>query len=139
MRSIIAKAVNLKEFGNSQPTPLIEMIFDDLVVLLKFIYKAQKEGSLAGPFLFTQKIDYLDNIWHHFILHTRLYEKFCMEQFGEFLHHEPESPDDVKTNHNSEKLRSVISKQIELLEKNLGKDFVSRVFFIYPDLLKRGS
>jgi len=105
MKRIIANAVNSRDFGNSQPVALIEMIFEDLVVLLKFIHLAQEEGLFTKPFLFTKKIEYLDSIWHHFILHTRLYEKFCMENFGEYLHHEPESAFEGAITHNSKKIK----------------------------------
>jgi len=29
--------------------------------------------------------------WHHFILHTQDYAKFCADCFGRFIHHEPGS------------------------------------------------
>ncbi|MBU6214568.1 hypothetical protein KGM48_01865 [Patescibacteria group bacterium] len=33
-----------------------------------------------------------DEVWHAHILHTREYEAFCKENFGQFLHHVP-NPD----------------------------------------------
>ncbi|MFO1340081.1 MAG: hypothetical protein U1F53_17950 [Burkholderiaceae bacterium] len=30
-----------------------------------------------------------DDLWHEFILYTRLYEQFCQRAFGRFLHHTP--------------------------------------------------
>ena len=72
MKSTIAKATNVKEYQGRQPTLLMEMIFDDLVTLLRFTSKAQKEGLLKKSFFFTNQIEYLDLMWHHFILHTRV-------------------------------------------------------------------
>lgn len=31
----------------------------------------------------------IDEVWHGLILHTRMYQKFCQEMFGTFLHHNP--------------------------------------------------
>ena len=31
----------------------------------------------------------VDDLWHEFILHTRDYQAFCNEAFGQFLHHTP--------------------------------------------------
>ncbi len=31
----------------------------------------------------------LDQVWHHFILHTRAYAEYCQRYFGFFLHHTP--------------------------------------------------
>jgi hypothetical protein len=31
----------------------------------------------------------VDEIWHEHILHTKQYEKDCLEIFGNFIHHEP--------------------------------------------------
>lgn len=32
-----------------------------------------------------------DDLWHHFILSTGAYQKFCAGAFGRFLHHHPEA------------------------------------------------
>ena len=31
----------------------------------------------------------VDDLWHQLILHTRVYEQFCQQAFGRFLHHTP--------------------------------------------------
>lgn len=33
-----------------------------------------------------------DEVWHEFILHTRIYSEYCMRRFGCFIHHIPTSP-----------------------------------------------
>jgi hypothetical protein len=32
----------------------------------------------------------IDEAWHEFILHTKLYAEYCFERFGRFIHHVPE-------------------------------------------------
>lgn len=138
MKHIITRAVNSKEYGNSQSSVLLEMIFDDLVVLLSFLHQTQKKGLLHEPFLFTNQIDYLDSIWHHFILHTKLYHDFCQQKFGEYLHHEPMSSGVGALKEDQKKFEETIHGQMNLLESALGQDFVNKIFFLYPELLKRG-
>lgn len=128
-------AVNFKEYRNAKPISLIEMMFDDLIKLLKFVHKARKEGLLTRPFFFTNQIDYLDLIWHQFILHTRLYQDFCEREFGEFLHHDPELVNSVQSVQGFD-TAELLAQQIDLLEASLGKEFVNRIFFLYPELLK---
>lgn len=31
----------------------------------------------------------LDEMWHHFILHTRAYADYCLKFLGRFVHHNP--------------------------------------------------
>jgi hypothetical protein len=38
--------------------------------------------GMAGP---------VDEIWHEFITHTKLYHKFCVKVAGQYLHHTPHS------------------------------------------------
>nr|BFD59013.1 hypothetical protein CKG001_11200 [Bdellovibrio sp. CKG001]BFD62392.1 hypothetical protein BdHM001_10730 [Bdellovibrio sp. HM001]BFD67704.1 hypothetical protein HAGR004_27260 [Bdellovibrio sp. HAGR004] len=136
MKNIIARIVNLKEFSNSKSTVLLEMVYDDLVTLLRFIHKSQKEGFLQGPFLFTNQIEYLDQMWHHFILHTKAYCDFCISEFGEYLHHDVGIPLEDTKKEEAGNDGEVIISQMKLLEDRLGVDFVRRIFFIYPELLK---
>lgn len=46
-----------------------------------------KATHLFGPLLV------LDEFWHCFILHTRLYQQFCNTYFDEFFHHDIEPLD----------------------------------------------
>ncbi|MNJ92616.1 hypothetical protein D3C87_102900 [compost metagenome] len=139
MKNIIVKAINKKDFNNTQPSELVEMIFDDLLALLRFIHQAKKDGALKGSFQFTSQIDYLDSCWHHFILYTAYYYKFCFEEFGEYLHHMPEEETSGDPGSERATLSQVIEDQISLIEKYLGVDFAHRIFFIYPEILKMGA
>lgn len=35
----------------------------------------------------------VDEAWHNFILHTKLYSDFCFSRYGEFIHHFPSGND----------------------------------------------
>lgn len=135
MKQVIVEAVNAKEYQGSKSPVLLSMIYDDLVLLLKFIYETQKQGSLRRSFCFTNQIEYLDLFWHHFILNTRLYQEFCEAELGGFLHHEPE-PNFTRDGDFSSNQADLFIEQFNLLEKNMGKEFVQRIFFVYPELMK---
>jgi len=53
IKDAIVATVDFKEYRNAKPRFLIEMMFDDLIKLLKFVHKARKEGLLIEPFFFT--------------------------------------------------------------------------------------
>lgn len=33
--------------------------------------------------------DEVDELWHSFILHSRLYTDWCLERYGHYMHHTP--------------------------------------------------
>ena len=136
MKDIVVKAIIRKEFNESPSPVLIGMIFDDLLTLLKFIHRSQREGLLKEPFLFTSQIDYLDRCWHQFILHTNYYYDFCFEEFGEYLHHIPENAVARDLNGSQDSLERVLELQIKAVEKNLGAEYSNRIFFLYPEILQ---
>jgi len=37
----------------------------------------------------------VDNVWHIFLLFSRLYAQYCQEAFGQFVHHEPAAGHDA--------------------------------------------
>lgn len=43
----------------------------------------EKKYGMAGP---------VDELWHDFILFTRLYVEFCQRAKGEYIHHQPVIP-----------------------------------------------
>ncbi len=45
--------------------------------------------NLAGKRLIAMPSQVVDVAWHEFILFTRLYQKFCADALGRFLHHTP--------------------------------------------------
>ncbi|MFS4460547.1 hypothetical protein [Bdellovibrio sp. HCB2-146] len=136
MNTIIIKSMIKKNMVPGNSHLLGEMVFNDLLRLLKFIHTATKDGALTQDFIFNQQIDYLDEIWHLFILHTREYYQYCQEQFGEIIHHSPYSEEvfsgDQQDHENT--FAEVSKQQFNLLVSYEGKDFVDRLFFQYPNI-----
>jgi len=64
-----------------------QQIFQDLLAWLWLSVdrtQRQLQTHMIAP------LTELDNMWHAFILHTRLYTAFCEEYFQRYLHHEVE-------------------------------------------------
>ncbi len=57
-----------------------ERWFDELV---KFLDACAESATPLTP---SKKVD---KAWHELILHTRAYEAFCLERYGELIHHDP--------------------------------------------------
>ncbi len=51
--------------------------------LVKFLDEC---AASATPLTPSKRVD---KAWHEFILHTRAYEAFCRERYGELIHHDP--------------------------------------------------
>ncbi|MBA2505645.1 MAG: hypothetical protein H0V29_06820 [Thermoleophilaceae bacterium] len=54
--------------------------FDEMLVFLDLCAASDKVISPSKP---------VDKAWHAFLLHSKAYEKYCMERFGKVVHHEP--------------------------------------------------
>lgn len=60
----------------------VDRVFDGLKEYFSASYRAGG-SELAMPSLI------VGEAWHDFILHTKLYEDFCSNAFGKYLHHTP--------------------------------------------------
>lgn len=113
---------------------LAKQMYDDLFLLHEFYVQQEDEGREVAPFIFTSNIDYLDHLWHEMILHTEFYFDYCNKNFGRYLHHNPLIENQMTSN--LSELAEVVGLQIELLSKNLGEDFIRRIYWEYPKLCK---
>jgi hypothetical protein len=110
------------------------MIFEDLLSLLNQTEQMKEKGVLTTPFFFTQELDYLDQVWHEFIIHTHDYFDYCMNTFGKYLHHSPTLQGETQSE--GSYTHAEVAEQIDLLIIYAGKDFVNRIFFLYPEIIK---
>lgn len=61
--------------------PTAKRHWRELVRFLMMVGHAGNRGyGMHGP---------TDKLWHHFVLHTALYQSFCESHVGRFLHHHP--------------------------------------------------
>jgi hypothetical protein len=66
--------------------------FKELKKLLFIIYLVQEQKIGVEHFDIFDQMGELDEMWHQFILMTVDYERFCLDVFGVFIHHDPEIP-----------------------------------------------
>ncbi|WP_244306519.1 hypothetical protein [Paraburkholderia lacunae] len=55
----------------------------------KFLFVSEHAQKQCIEFEVDEPILMIDKMWHHFILFTNDYEKFCHRFFGKMLHHIP--------------------------------------------------
>lgn len=67
-------------------------IFDQLKRMLWLGNEMEFDGlhEQGKAFSIDRSLLILDEMWHTFILCTRDYQQFCMETFGNFIHHDPQ-------------------------------------------------
>jgi hypothetical protein len=83
----------------------------------------------------------IDEMWHTFILHTRIYQKFCNEKLNLFVHHEPtpasekiigfDSEEEKQKFHN--KQEELLSQQLSYIYDKLGAETVSKWYEEFPE------
>jgi len=50
----------------------------------------------------------VDTIWHEHILHTRDYVSFCLKYAGHYIHHTPETPNEIDCSEKQESYKSTL-------------------------------
>ncbi|MFA7194007.1 MAG: hypothetical protein WC087_03770 [Candidatus Paceibacterota bacterium] len=61
----------------------------------------------------------IDEAWHTFILFTRMYQAYCQEQFGRFIHHRPATEHEMLHGSKGE-LADAIAVTKRMMEKRFG-------------------
>lgn len=70
----------------------------------------------------------IDDMWHTFLLFTHDYHDFCMQYFGKFIHHDPNTetaPPDEK------KFETDFERYLSYIYDNLGEETVCKWFAEY--------
>ncbi|WP_199451291.1 glycine-rich domain-containing protein [Vibrio harveyi] len=83
----------------------------------------------------------LDLMWHNFILFTKDYFQFCVDQFGAILHHVPCSKAELKKKMNVVQTKGIswqearsedLREQLNIIEKYLGRETIEKWYIEYP-------
>lgn len=83
----------------------------------------------------------IDEMWHNFILHTRIYQKFCNEKLNLFVHHEPTPASKKILGFDSEvekqkfqnEQEEKLSQQLSYIYDKLGAETVSKWYEEFPE------
>jgi len=79
----------------------------------KFLYVSEHAQKQCIEFEVDESILIIDKMWHHFILFTKDYEKFCNHFFGKTLHHIP-----FCSAHLAQKIKELVQSGTTLKDHN---------------------
>lgn len=103
----------------------------------KFLYLSQVPGIFIPDELLI-----IDEMWHNFVLFTKDYHKFCLNNFGRFVHHQPATYGEKqayreKKQADGDGTTAEFNKKLEIMLSatydHLGQDTVMKWFGIYPE------
>jgi hypothetical protein len=72
----------------------------------------------------------IDDMWHEFILFTQNYTDFCIEYFGEYLHHQPTVIEDNESD-SEEEILDDLPNLLSYVYDNLGEETLRTWFGSY--------
>lgn len=103
----------------------------------KFLYLSLQPGIFIPDELLI-----LDEMWHNFILFTRVYQEFCLDYFGVYLHHIPASKQEKQLHHLAvlqdpqsarRNFENKLTKLISVTYDQFGAATVQKWFQEYPE------
>ncbi|ELR70302.1 hypothetical protein C900_03987 [Fulvivirga imtechensis AK7] len=94
----------------------------------KWLWLASKTSEEDTPLFIDKPLLIIDEMWHTFILHTKQYYKFCLQNFRRFVHHQPTPPRE-KIKAEKELLKNP-TKALQRQEERLSRQYS----FIYDHL-----
>jgi len=113
-----------------------EVLFADM---LRFLWlsrkhmedRERKPDDMALDFLFVmhEEMRDIDNMWHNFILYTKDYTDFCLENFGEYLHHKPDVAETIVQTESE--FSTEMQKFLSYVYDELGEQTMRRWFAIH--------
>jgi hypothetical protein len=71
----------------------------------------------------------IDNMWHNFILYTQDYTQFCIQYFGEYLHHMPDVAETMLQT--DEEFSMNLERYLSYVYDHLGEETIHRWFSVH--------
>lgn len=112
---------------------------DAFLEALKYIWLTQKhkldkelapeDESIPDRCVMLRSMQEIDEMWHEFILFTEDYIQFCMEHFGEYVHHMPNLFDTMPIS--EEEMNAEINKLLPYIYDHLGEKTMRIWFSMY--------
>lgn len=125
--NVINRFIKIYDIDKKEAT----IIFEETIKFLSL-------SKLDFNFFIDDSMLIIDEMWHNFILFTNEYEKFCLENFGRFIHHVPSTDQDridFELNKSLElkKLKERTKKQYEIIFDNFGEETLTRWYIDFAD------
>lgn len=131
----VLKLYNQNHPNNQLPA---EQAFEEVVKYLWLSKKhtldrlADKDNpNLPERFFMVRSMQEIDEMWHEFILFTENYSDFCMQYFGEYMHHLPNLFDNRPRPR--DEVERDIEKMLHYIHAHLGEETVRTWFIDYLD------
>ena len=106
---------------------------------LKYIWLTQKhkedqinfpeDETIPHRCVMLRSMQEIDEMWHEFILFTEDYTQFCLEHFGEYVHHMPNLFDTMPIS--EEEMNAEINKLLPYIYDHLGEKTMRNWFMMY--------
>ncbi|MCE3044441.1 hypothetical protein [Legionella sp. 16cNR16C] len=113
----------LRHYASNNPSLSFQQCQQLWKDLLGWMWLTQYRKSLdKATYLFGPLLQ-LDDLWHFFILNTRDYCEFCERYWGEYFHHDMETPHEAHQL-TADELADFLEDAIEFL----GEDWIDRYF-----------
>lgn len=91
--------------------------------------KTAPDQDLHFQFVMHEEMRDIDNMWHTFILYTKEYTQFCLDYFGEYMHHAPDVGESIRQT--KEEFSSELEKYLSYVYDHLGEKTVRSWFGIH--------
>ncbi|GAA0891142.1 hypothetical protein GCM10009122_08210 [Fulvivirga kasyanovii] len=94
----------------------------------KWLWLAANDPGNNQEYLFIDTpLTIIDEMWHNFLLHTKLYYDYCMKKFNKLIHHIPSSHVEKAENNNYFEQRpmeyeAMVKNQYETIYEQLGSE-----------------
>ena len=127
-------ALVIQQFRKNHPehAPDAEALFTEMLkyLWLSAQHQYEQHHSPNDPQLdfspvIHEEMQAIDSMWHEFILVTMDYQHFCQEYFGRFVHHIPNTDDEIPT---EEEYARELTLFLEYVLKHLGEETLERWF-----------
>ena len=129
---ITFKNINIiNRFSKENPNISIENCQKIFTETLKWLWLCNESyyDNVEKIFLFIYDDSLIiDKMWHNFILFTKEYQNFCLENFGRFIQHSPNNDEDENTDFDRD-----LSNMYSYIYDKLGEDTLNLWFREFPE------
>lgn len=111
---------------------------DEANIIFEETIKFLSLSSLDFSFFIDDSMLIIDEMWHNFILFTNDYGKFCFENFGRYIHHQPTTKREKEEQEINKKQKLLEYKnktrqQYEIIYDNFGEETLKRWYVDFSD------
>lgn len=118
-----------------------DLIFEDTMRYLwlsAVVEEKRKLDPMTPDISIAEGMYIIDEMWHEFVLLTKMYSEFCQKYFGEYVHHPPEMDKyaiNIKTMTEEQAIEAFLGELIQSVITYFGEEVAVRWFDTYHKYL----